>query len=667
MSSSIVTETARTTSQRDAQPLHECQEHCSELPKPANATIQPSGNLIVCERPIQIDAPIINWSDHPQFSAYHLCCYKGQNGPRADPHPYRPARGMNNRTARFRPRKELLGHRSDVGTLQRVIRQFVIHHDGADSSADCFHILHDERGLSVHLLIDTDGTIYQTLDLADVAFHAQSVNGSSIGVELCNRGLVSLPCSRSHRQHRDQRTVTVQGREYRMWSFTDAQYRSLAQLTRALARIFPMLPMRYPVNGGPIFQKLKEPERFEGLLGHYHISAEKWDPGCFEFPRLFDMVRSSRSVSLATSEHATPWTLQSLSKSLREHAHGGYFPVGTCGTERVWHGGVHLTQQKAESVVPSLLRGRIVAARMRTKESSVGSTNFVLTKHQINGPGGTATFFILYYHLAGNLATTALPTWQGQLSPAQTATTAGLEVFFPDVEILPGEPLGMVGQAGPIGIRTPQIHLEILAATEVSQILFPGRFEVRDCRGQRPTCIDPATLSTLQKPSHRSGAPRIADRSSPVSERLSRHALRFQSEWLVQGRADFEKELLGMQRYRSVTQSARDAVYHQQALPSAWLDGQVASRLGLPSDAVVWHYHPIEFLTAVEQLSAAAASVSLPSAQVEESSRAGAAQDGANGDDGYASEEDIADWSIGSGLELSTEELASGYPSHWLR
>jgi len=45
----------------------------------------------------------------------------------------------------------------------------------------------------------------------------------------------------------------------------------------------------------------------------------------------------------------------------------------------------------------------------------------------------------------------------------------------------------------------------------------------------------------------------------------------------------------------------------------------------------------------------------------------GPAQDGASGDEGYASEEDRADFVLGAGDELSTEELASGYPSHWLR
>ena len=70
----------------------------------------------------------------------------------------------------------------------QVIRQFVVHHDGCQDSRTCFQVLHNERGLSVHFLIDNDGTIFQTLDLVDCAFQAAGVNEISVGVELANRG-----------------------------------------------------------------------------------------------------------------------------------------------------------------------------------------------------------------------------------------------------------------------------------------------------------------------------------------------------------------------------------------------------------------------------------------------------------------------------------------------
>ena len=48
--------------------------------------------------------------------------------------------------------------------LQQVVDQFVIHFDVCGTSRRCFEVLQDKRGLSVHFMLDIDGTIYQTLD-----------------------------------------------------------------------------------------------------------------------------------------------------------------------------------------------------------------------------------------------------------------------------------------------------------------------------------------------------------------------------------------------------------------------------------------------------------------------------------------------------------------------
>ena len=50
----------------------------------------------------------------------------------------------------------------DLPTLQNVVDQFIIHYDACGTSRQCFNILQDHRGLSVHFMLDLDGTIYQT-------------------------------------------------------------------------------------------------------------------------------------------------------------------------------------------------------------------------------------------------------------------------------------------------------------------------------------------------------------------------------------------------------------------------------------------------------------------------------------------------------------------------
>lgn len=68
---------------------------------------------------------------------------------------------------------------------QRDVKLFVNHWDACLSSTQCQKVL-DKRGISVHFLIDNDGTIYQTLDMQHAAFHAGKVNRKSVGVEISN-------------------------------------------------------------------------------------------------------------------------------------------------------------------------------------------------------------------------------------------------------------------------------------------------------------------------------------------------------------------------------------------------------------------------------------------------------------------------------------------------
>src|SRR6185503_14558055 len=76
----------------------------------------------------------------------------------------------------------------DLERLREVVDQFVLHYDVAGTSGRCFQVLQDARGLSVHFLLDVDGTIYQTLDLRDEAWHATKANPRSIGIEIANLG-----------------------------------------------------------------------------------------------------------------------------------------------------------------------------------------------------------------------------------------------------------------------------------------------------------------------------------------------------------------------------------------------------------------------------------------------------------------------------------------------
>lgn len=69
----------------------------------------------------------------------------------------------------------------------REIKMFVNHWDACLNSTSCGRII-NKRGLSMHFLIDNDGTIYQMLDMQHAAWQCgdRKVNRKSVGVEISN-------------------------------------------------------------------------------------------------------------------------------------------------------------------------------------------------------------------------------------------------------------------------------------------------------------------------------------------------------------------------------------------------------------------------------------------------------------------------------------------------
>ncbi len=203
----------------------------------------------------------------------------------------------------------------DLPLLQRTVDQFVLHYDVAGVSKQCFKILHDMRGLSVHFMLDVDGTIYQTVDLKERTWHATTSNSRSIGIEIANMGAyppgahkalaewyprdAQGPYLKVPERYGDPMIYTagfvgrparpelvrgnVQGTELLQYDLTPEQYAALTKLTAALCKVFPKLACDYPRDaaGKLVTRKLPDADlkSFQGVLGHYHVQTNKTDPG----------------------------------------------------------------------------------------------------------------------------------------------------------------------------------------------------------------------------------------------------------------------------------------------------------------------------------------------------------------------------------------------------
>jgi len=217
----------------------------------------------------------------------------------------------------------------DLPLLQRVVDQFVIHFDVCGLSRECFNVLQDHRDLSVHFMLDLDGTIYQTLDLKERAWHATTSNSRSVGIEIANMGAyvseeanplkkwyaktedgkvrITIPANLGDGGIRTKNFVghparpelvhgNIQGEDLIQYDFTPEQYKALAKLTATLCRIFPKIKCDYPKDshGNLIRAKLPDSDldAYQGVLGHFHVQTNKTDPGpAFQWDRVIGGAR----------------------------------------------------------------------------------------------------------------------------------------------------------------------------------------------------------------------------------------------------------------------------------------------------------------------------------------------------------------------------------------
>ncbi len=307
--------------------------------------------IMIAGRLFHTGAPVVLWFDPGGYDAYRVerrfVAWDQAAWREGGPGPESPNRyGLRTRGLSADEIERVRGGGWDLDTLRRVVDQFVIHYDAAGTSRTCFRVLHDVRGLSVHFMLDIDGTIYQTLDAKERAWHATTSNDRSVGIEIanigayredqagvlrewysphmgfCGTGATASGLAALAKAHRVRVTIPqrlgdggvrgpgahfpireevvrgpINGQDYLMHDLTAAQYDSLIKLTAALCAALPGIRCDYPRDdrGELVREKLSDDalERFSGVLGHYHVQANKVDPGpAFQWDRVIDGART---------------------------------------------------------------------------------------------------------------------------------------------------------------------------------------------------------------------------------------------------------------------------------------------------------------------------------------------------------------------------------------
>ena len=135
---------------------------------PAIPVVRQGDEIIVAGRWFHTGARVVTWMDPGGYDAYRQTppvkpSAKRPVKPRvaATPSPA-PAttktfgvREITAATGQSRPVRH-----GDLAAMQQLVDLFVLHYDGSGVSSACFTTL-GQRGLSVHFLLDVDGTIYR--------------------------------------------------------------------------------------------------------------------------------------------------------------------------------------------------------------------------------------------------------------------------------------------------------------------------------------------------------------------------------------------------------------------------------------------------------------------------------------------------------------------------
>lgn len=595
-------------------------------------------SIVVAGRKVDVGRPVVLWNEAEGFNGYAKACVE-----RA----YKNKSVCCTRTfKRYSARRGLKSR--DLPALERTVTQLVLHLDGCVNSRSCFYSMHDTPrpdggcGLSAHFMIDADGTIYQTLDVLESAWHAEQSNSNSIGVEICNRGDASrneldrLPADYRSRPVKD---VVINGHTFHAFDFRPEQYESVIALARAVVRLFPEVKPIIPERDGkPLLETLAKPLAFHGIVGHLHVDKQrqKWDPGAFDWQRLLRALHGfslpltvGTTAELPEDKVALQRLLRTLPRNSEEHTHG-HFPMGP---HRLWHSGVHLRGNPDEPVFAPV-RGRLVAARVaRTGTAGGGpgsgsgpasgsalalgsSTAFVLLRHELATADGPLIFYSLLHHLAvGSIDASSKVPWIRELVAAgRAATVADLRagnIVLLDRLVEAGDVVGRVGSVSRGAETGDEVHFEIFAARKLTGAVARP-FRTLEAAADGPFVRRAGIIETIGETNSgatAAGGGRSADTTADGlqaffrnpdqqlgREALRRLAIRHVHEWSSAN--DFSAFARARELAR-LSPAERQILYDAAIGPYVFLTRAVAEHAGLPESGTVFSYHPLTFLVSL--------------------------------------------------------------------
>ena len=184
-------------------------------------------------------------------------------------------------------------------TDKREIKMFMNHWDVCLNSKSCNSVL-EQRGISVHFLLDNDGTIYQTMDMNHAAWHAgdRTLNHNTVGVEISNAYDLKYQAWYKKNGFGERPVIdgeTVHGVKLKPFTgFYDIQIQALKALWKAI-HLGLGIPYECPVDDkGETLKEVSsdvENGKFKGFVSHYHATKRKQDCAGLDIRKLLNEIK----------------------------------------------------------------------------------------------------------------------------------------------------------------------------------------------------------------------------------------------------------------------------------------------------------------------------------------------------------------------------------------
>jgi len=256
-------------------------------------------SIVICGEKYDIGTRVVLWNEKYGLNGYNTSKYTIKSTDRkTGKEKIKVIKGK-----RYSSRSKI--RKVDREWLNKNVNQFFLHHSGMYRAAGTYLVLHKQRGLSVHFIMDDDGTIYQCLDVKEKAWHGGSCNPISVGIEIDSRASArrfpnAYSATNQKRFRVGPRKIkldTIHGMKMRGFDYSDGQYSALIKLGKCLCEQLG-IPKDFPRGRGGKLVKgvMKNYRKYKGILCHYNMTKNKIDPISLNHDRILKGIGGNTNI-----------------------------------------------------------------------------------------------------------------------------------------------------------------------------------------------------------------------------------------------------------------------------------------------------------------------------------------------------------------------------------